>query len=97
MLLDHNPPARIGFQLNEGAHHVKQHAFFDGFDWRGLLQRRMPAPLMPELTTPEHVEAKGNQDLERLEDISPFQAPMKSVGCLGLGGLRPLPCWYDDF
>ena len=64
---------------------------------RGLLQRRMPAPLMPELTTPEHVEAKGNQDLERLEDISPFQAPMKSVGCLGLGGLRPLPCWYDDF
>ena len=97
MLLNHNPPARIGFQLNEGAHHVKQHPFFDKFDWRGLLQRRMPAPLMPKQTKPADVEAKGNQDLERLEEIPPFQAPTKSVGCLGLGGKKVLETWYDSF
>ena len=33
--------------------HVKQHAFFEGFDWRGLLQKRLPAPLQPDVTTPE--------------------------------------------
>ena len=98
MLLNHNPPARIGFLLNEGAHHVKQHPFFDKFDWRGLLQKRLPAPLQPSVTTPELVTQKGHPDsIERLEDIAPHEQPMQSTGCCGLGGPRSIETWYDDF
>ena len=98
MLLNHNPPARIGFLLNEGAHHVKQHPFFDKFDWRGLLQKRLPAPLQPSVTTPELVTQKGHPDsIERLEDIAPHEQPMQSTGCCGLGGQRSIETWYDEF
>ena len=98
MLLNHNPPARIGFLLNEGAHHVKQHPFFDKFDWRGLLQKRLPAPLQPSVTTPELVTQKGHPDsIERLEDIAPHEQPMQSTGCCGLGGPRSIETWYDEF
>ena len=97
MLLSHNPPVRIGFQLSEGAHHVKQHPFFAHFDWRSLLQRRMPAPLMPKLTKPDDVAARGNGDMERLCDIPPYSAPTRSAGCLGFGGKIMLETWHDSW
>ena len=98
MLLNHNPPARVGFLLNEGAHHVKQHPFFDTFDWRGLLQKRLPAPLQPSVTTPELVAQKGHPNsMERLEDIAPHEQPMQSAGCFGLRGQRSIETWYDEF
>lgn len=37
------------FCLQGGAEDIKQHRWFDGFDWEGLFTRRMRAPFVPEV------------------------------------------------
>ena len=60
-------------------------------------ERRMPAPLMPKLTKPDDVAARGNGDMERLCDIPPYSAPTRSAGCLGFGGKIMLETWHDSW
>ena len=95
-LLKRNPPERVGYQPSAGAHYVKQDPFFDGFDWRGLLQRRLPAPKTPHLTTVADVEAKGHRDLEvSLDEIPGWEPKLAKAGCCG--GARVVEEWCDDF
>ena len=95
-LLKRNPPERVGYQPSAGAHYVKQDPFFDGFDWRGLLQRRLPAPKTPHLTTVADVEAKGHRDLEvSLDEIPDWEPKLAKAGCCG--GARVVEEWCDDF
>jgi hypothetical protein len=37
------------FCFQGGAEDIKQHRWFDGFDWEGLFTRRMRAPFVPEV------------------------------------------------
>jgi len=48
LLLQHNSVERLG---SGGAHEVKDHVFFDGIDWHGLLRQK--AEFVPQL---EHDE-----------------------------------------
>jgi len=48
LLLQHNSVERLG---SGGAHEVKDHVFFDGIDWQGLLRQK--AEFVPQL---EHDE-----------------------------------------
>jgi len=48
LLLQHNSVERLG---SGGAHEVKEHVFFDGIDWQGLLRQK--AEFVPQL---EHEE-----------------------------------------
>jgi hypothetical protein len=37
--------------IDQGAaEDIKQHRWFDGFDWEALVQRRLPAPFVPEVS-----------------------------------------------
>jgi hypothetical protein len=35
-----------------GAEDIKQHRWFDGFDWDGLINRRLTAPFSPDVRGP---------------------------------------------
>ena len=47
-LLQHNPLDRLG---RAGAQEVKEHIFFDGLDWEGLLRQK--AEFVPDLENEE--------------------------------------------
>ena len=47
-LLQHNPLDRLGCA---GAQEVKEHLFFDGLDWEGLLRQK--AEFLPDLENEE--------------------------------------------
>lgn len=49
--------------LRNGAEDVKQHKWFSGFDWDGLIHHRLPAPIIP------HVEADDDvKNFDEYED-----------------------------
>lgn len=47
-LLEVNPSRRLG-NLRGGVDDIKNHAFFDGFDWKACEERRLKAPYRPRL------------------------------------------------
>ena len=51
-LLVRIPSRRLGC-MQGGVAELKQHCWFAGFDWDALAQRRMPAPFVPQVTSPE--------------------------------------------
>ena|ERR1711865_1085858 len=58
-LLKVNPALRIGC-LKGGATDVKQHRYFNGYTWDGLLERRYKAPWTPDV--------KSNTDVGNFPD-----------------------------
>lgn len=50
-LLSADRSKRIG-NLKGGAEDIKKHKWFRGFDWEALLQRSVPAPIVPEVRSP---------------------------------------------
>jgi len=53
-LLHHKPTKRLGV-VKGGAKLIKAHAWFQGFDWDGLLQRKMKAFIIPKIKSPEDI------------------------------------------
>lgn len=45
-LLRKDPKMRIG---NKGAYQIKDHCFFDGYDWNALLRKQIGAPFVPTM------------------------------------------------
>ena len=61
-LLQPHEQHRLGFGGGEAFNDIKNHPWFLGFDWDGLSQRSVRAPIIPFLKTPEdtHNFKKGN-------------------------------------
>ncbi|KAF9159779.1 hypothetical protein DFQ26_006185 [Actinomortierella ambigua] len=70
-LLERDPVRRLGYGSN-GARVVKRHPYFKGIDWHQALQRRLPCPYVPELTSEE--------DLRNFDDIFLTMTPQLSPG-----------------
>jgi hypothetical protein len=51
-LLHGNQTKRLG-NTKEGIQGIIKHRWFSGFDWDGLLNRKMPAPIVPSVESPE--------------------------------------------
>lgn len=51
-LLVRVPNRRLGC-MQGGVAEVKQHAWFAGFDWDALAQKKMPAPYVPKVSSPD--------------------------------------------
>eukprot|EP00956_Cyclotella_meneghiniana_P020582 scaffold36497_cov30-Cyclotella_meneghiniana.AAC.1 len=63
-LLENNPSRRLG-RAQLGIQAIKKHIFFEGFDWEGLLIRKMAAPIKPQI--PNDIKTLGKPHLN--EDI----------------------------
>jgi len=68
-LLRPNPALRLGC-LKAGTDEVKAHAFFKGYDWQALLQKRYKAPYLPPIKNnldvanfPDDYDADGEKTL----------------------------------
>ena len=65
-LLQSKPTRRLG-ALKGGVAEIKQHAWFDGFDWDKLIKQKLPAPILPKI--------KNEHDLSNFDDYSKQPAP----------------------
>eukprot|EP00736_Rhodelphis_marinus_P002926 Rmarinus@m.26781 len=54
-----NPLKRYGCSKN-GVADIKQHRWFQGFDWKGLVDRELPAPYVPKLNDPNDTSNFSN-------------------------------------
>lgn len=61
-LLTKDPTRRLGC-MSEGTEEVMQHRFYHGFDWQGLLDKKIEVPFKPEI--PDKVENIGRKDVEK--------------------------------
>jgi len=93
MLLSHNPLSRIGFQAHAAGHFVRQHEYFAGFDWKGLLERRTPAPVLPS----NKRRSNHPHDPFDLKSIPPYTPPVETKGCLCTASSVDVACWHDVF
>jgi serine/threonine protein kinase len=64
-LLSVNPFGRLGC-MHGGIDEVLTHEFFGEFDWKGLLNKKMPVPYKPAL--PSNVETMGKKDSAGMGD-----------------------------
>lgn len=53
-LLNHKPTKRLGVTKG-GAQSIKEHPWFDGFDWKALHEKRIPGPIIPKIKSPEDI------------------------------------------
>jgi len=53
-LLHHKPTKRLGVTKG-GATAIKEHPWFDGFDWKALFEKRLVAPIIPKIKGPEDI------------------------------------------
>jgi len=51
-LLHHKSTKRLGVTKG-GAQNIKEHPWFSGFDWTALIEKRLPAPIVPKIKSPE--------------------------------------------
>ena len=65
-LLQAKPAKRLG-SLKGGVSDIKTHAWFDGFDWSALIERRLTAPIIPKI--------RSETDLSNFDDYSKTAAP----------------------
>ena len=61
-LLTKDPTRRLGC-MNDGTEGVMKHRFYHGFDWQGLLDRKIEPPYKPKL--PSKIENIGRKDHEK--------------------------------
>ena len=62
LLMKRKPEKRLGY--NEGIKELKDHAWFEGFDWSSLENKTMRSPFIPD--------AKGNFDKSYCEGVDPL-------------------------
>lgn len=55
-LLQAKPSARLGMPKQGGLKGLKQHQWFDGFDWAALQAGRMKPPFVPQLDGPDDLQ-----------------------------------------
>ncbi|KAL7533440.1 hypothetical protein ACHAXR_005236, partial [Thalassiosira sp. AJA248-18] len=58
-LLTKDPTRRLGC-MNDGTDGVMKHRFYQGFDWQGLLDKKIAVPFQPKL--PSDIEKIGRKD-----------------------------------
>eukprot|EP00697_Spironema_sp_BW2_P010841 gnl/Spiro4/26250_TR13087_c0_g1_i1.p1 gnl/Spiro4/26250_TR13087_c0_g1~~gnl/Spiro4/26250_TR13087_c0_g1_i1.p1 ORF type:complete len:333 (+),score=51.01 gnl/Spiro4/26250_TR13087_c0_g1_i1:103-1101(+) len=74
-LLTTDTTKRLGC-LRNGAEDIKQHRWFAGFDWDGLLNHRLPAPIIPHVESDDDVKNFDEYDDEADEVVGrPLRAP----------------------
>merc|ERR1712008_164506 len=61
-LLSKDPTRRLGC-MNDGTEGVMKHRFYQGFDWDGLLEKKIDPPYVPKL--PEKMEKLGRKDTKK--------------------------------
>lgn len=61
-LLTKDPTRRLGC-MNDGTEGVMKHRFFHGFDWQGVLDKKVSPPFKPNL--PKNIETIGQKDVGR--------------------------------
>lgn len=61
-LLTKDPTRRLGC-MNDGTDGVMKHRFYQGFDWQGLLDKKIDTPYVPK--TPANMEDIGKPDSEK--------------------------------
>jgi hypothetical protein len=49
-LLDKNPESRLGYGPEDAAA-IQRHPFFAGLDWKKVLQREIPPPFKPHISS----------------------------------------------
>ena len=50
-LCRHDPSERLGYQKG-GVGDIRKHRWFQGFDWQGLRDEKIEAPLIPSIKDP---------------------------------------------
>ena len=70
-LLQKDPAKRLGLRSNDD---IKNHTCFSGFDWDGLVQRKLRAPYVPRIANEEKIQEKQQRDI---------YAEIKSKGGIG--------------
>jgi serine/threonine protein kinase len=99
-LLQHSPAARIGFQMFNDAIFIKQHELFDGFDWVGLLQRRLPPPFPAEAPlgdTNRRASVTNGFSLNVQKTAAPYKPEVMTAGCALCPSKYEAEVWHDVF
>merc|ERR1719445_442649 len=82
-LLVKNPDKRLG-NLAQGSRDIMVHPFFKRVTWRSLLEKRVPAPYLPEAKGPSDIrhfdKFSDDSDGETKEPIKPFKDPFVDGG-----------------
>ncbi|CAG9334062.1 unnamed protein product [Blepharisma stoltei] len=60
--------------LKRGTRDIKNHRFFAGFDWQGLMTKQLPAPFLPPIVSPER-----NHSHQKYPDSFEVPAAMKKI------------------
>lgn len=63
-----NPIERLGYQKG-GLKDIKKHKWFDGFNWEGLKQRKLQAPIIPKIKSP--TDASNFDDYPPDDEVPP--------------------------
>mmetsp|Transcript_20610 Transcript_20610/g.44251 ORF Transcript_20610/g.44251 Transcript_20610/m.44251 type:complete len:286 (-) Transcript_20610:131-988(-) len=96
MMLCHNPAERIGFQINSGAQYVKLHEYFTGLSWTGIIQKKIPAPSVPEKRI---VDKSDIFEFDNFNSIAEWEPDPPD--CCSCGGKEtpnePQTFWHDIF
>ncbi|CAG9317455.1 unnamed protein product [Blepharisma stoltei] len=91
VLLNKTPAMRGTYET------IKQHQWFEGLDWDGLLGKQIPAPHVPKL---ESIDSEIARELRNPKDIFPYMKREDSKDTIDARRLRnkaaPLH-WDDDF
>ena len=103
-MLQHNPGQRIGFQFFNDAIFIKNHAFFEGFDWVGLLQRQLeppyPGTAPPNTARLGEIASASSTDgfsLDVQNRSKPYQPDVIRSGCMWCPKKRDAETWHDVF
>jgi len=95
-LLQRNPPARVGFQVHNGALFIKQQEWFNELDWEALMKKELPAPFLPN-----ELPLDVDPDMDLMHTIPPLHDDPEPKGCACFGGgaaqVEHEPMWYDAF
>ncbi|XP_020614640.1 cGMP-dependent protein kinase 1-like isoform X2 [Orbicella faveolata] len=63
-----NPTERLGYQKG-GLKDIKKNKWFDGFNWEGLKQRKLQAPIIPKIKSP--TDASNFDDYPPDDEVPP--------------------------
>jgi len=68
-LLNIKPTKRLGV-IEGGAAKIKSHAWFAGFDWKRLYEKKMVAPIIPKIKSPEDISNFDDAPAE--PEVAPY-------------------------
>jgi CRP-like cAMP-binding protein len=68
-LLNHKATKRLGV-VKGGATLIKEHPWFSTFDWKALIERRLKAPIIPKIASPEDIS--NFDDYPDDDEIPPY-------------------------